>query len=310
MSATLRIRGEVRRIDGTLVMAVVNASPDSFSDAGLSATVESQLELAAQAIAAGADVIDVGGQSSITNSPELDAKLEIERVLPIVEWLHRAHPDVLISVDTYKPAVAAATVAAGVSIVNDVSGLRYPEVAEICAESGAALVVMHTAAPPKVRLQRADLYADVTAEVVAFLEDCIARAVAAGMPRDGLIVDPGPDFTKTPHQTLTVLRELDRVRALGRPVLLALSRKDFVGAVLQKSPRARDAGSLAALSVLATVGGNIARVHDVAGTVDAIGVVEHLMARQELSPDYLLPQELRHERGFRTGASDPVGPGS
>lgn len=291
-------------------MAVVNASPESFSDAGLSSTLDRQLELAARAVAAGADVIDVGGQSSITNSPELDAKLEIERVLPIVEWLHRKHPDVLISVDTYKPAVAAATVAAGASIVNDVSGLRYPEVAEICADSGAALVVMHTAAPPKVRLQRVDLYADVAAEVVAFLSDCISRAVAAGMPRDALIVDPGPDFTKTPHQTLALLRELHRVRALGRPVLLALSRKDFVGAVLQKPPRARDAGSLAALSVLATAGGNIARVHDVAGAVDAVRVVEHLMGRQELSPDYLLPQELRHERGFRTGTSDPVGPGS
>lgn len=296
MSASLRIRGTVRQIDGTWVMAVVNASPESFSDAGLSSTLDRQLDIAARAIADGAHVIDVGGQSSITNEPELDAALEIERVLPIVEWLHAKHPDVLVSVDTYKPAVVAAAVAAGVAIVNDVSGLRHPEVAEICADAGAALIVMHTAAPPKVRLQRADLYADVTAEVVAFLEDCISRAVAAGMPRDALIVDPGPDFTKTPHQTLAMLRELHRVRALGRPVLLALSRKDFVGAVLQRSPRARDAGSLAALSLLAAVGGNIARVHDVAGAVDAVRVVEHLVGRQELSADYLLPEALRHER--------------
>jgi dihydropteroate synthase len=296
VGATLRIRDTVRQIDGTWVMAVVNASPESFSDAGLSSTLDRQLDVAAAAIAAGADVIDVGGQSSITNEPELDAQREIERVLPIVEWLHRKHPEVLISVDTYKPAVAAATVAAGASIINDVSGLRFPEVAQICADSGAALVIMHTAAAPKVRLQRSDLYVDVTAEVVAFLTAGIDQAVAAGMSREALIVDPGPDFTKTPHQTVMLLRELHRVRALGRPVLLALSRKDFVGAVLNKSPRARDAGSLAALSVLATEGGNIARVHDVAGAVDAIRVVEHLTGRQELSADYLLPEALRHER--------------
>lgn len=296
MTVRLRIRDSVRLIDGTWVMAVVNASPESFSDAGRSSTLERQLEIASQAIAAGADVIDVGGQSSITNEPELDAQLEIERVLPIVEWLHATHPDVLISIDTYKPAVVAATLAAGASIINDVSGLRYPEVAGLCADAGAALVLMHTAAAPKVRMQRADLYADVVGEVIAFLEAATEQAVAAGMPREALILDPGPDFTKTPHQTIAVLRELDRIRAMGRPVLLALSRKDFVGAVLQKLPRARDAGSLAALSVLATTGGNIARVHDVAGTVDAIRVVEYLMGRQELDVGYLLPQELRHER--------------
>lgn len=297
MSASLRIKGTVRRIEGTWVMGVVNASPESFSDAGRSSTPARQLDIAGRAIAAGADVIDVGGQSSITNEPELDAALEIERVLPIVEWLHRTYPEVLISVDTYKPAVVAATVAAGASIINDVSGLRFPEVAEICADAGAALVLMHTHAPPKVRLQRPDLYVDVAAEVVAFLEAAIERAVERGMPREALILDPGPDFTKTPQQTVAVLRELPRVRALGRPVLLALSRKDFVGAVLKKSPRARDAGSLAALSLLAATPGNIARVHDVAATVDALRVVEHLMGRQEIGADYLLPQELRHERG-------------
>ena len=240
MTASLRIRNEVRQIDGTWVMGVVNASPESFSDAGRSSTLDRQLDLAAHAIAAGADVIDVGGQSAITNEPELDAQSEIERVLPIIEWVHRRHPDVLISVDTYKPTVAAASVDAGASIINDVSGLRYPQVAEICADAGAALVIMHTAAPPKVRLQRSDLYHDVAAEVVAFLEAAIEQAVGAGMPREALIVDPGPDFTKTPQQTVTLLREMHRVRALGRPVLLALSRKDFVGAVLNKS---REAGT-------------------------------------------------------------------
>jgi dihydropteroate synthase len=304
MSQTLRIRGSLRQITGTLVMGVVNASPESFSDAGQYTTLDDRIALADRLVADGADVIDVGGQSAITNQPEVDAALEIERVVPIVEWLHRSHPEVLISVDTYKPPVVAAVLAAGADIVNDVSGLLYPEVAGQAAAAGAALVVMHNRARPKVRLQDPDLYTDVLADVVGFLADGLARAVAAGMPREGVVLDPGPDFTKTPQQTLTVLRGLDHIRALGRPLLLALSRKDFLGAILDKPPRGRDAGSLAALALLGSTGGNIARVHDVAASVDVVRTVEHLMGRQELSERYLLPEELRHERG--TAAGSPV----
>lgn len=297
MAATLRVRGSLRQIAGTLVMGVVNASPDSFSDAGQYTTLDDRIALADRLIADGADVIDVGGQSAITGEPEVLAVLEIERVVPIVEWVHRRHPDVLISVDTYKPPVVAAVLAAGADIINDVSGLLYPEVAAQCGAAGAALVVMHNRARPKVRLQDPDLYDDVLADVVAFLTAQLERAVASGMPREGIVLDPGPDFTKTPQQTLTVLRGLDAVRALGRPLLLALSRKDFLGAILDKPPRARDAGSLAALALLGAPGGTIARVHDVAASVDVVRTVEHLMGRQELTGTYLLPDELRHDRG-------------
>jgi dihydropteroate synthase len=293
----LQVRGRTLDITGTLVMGVVNASPESFSDSGRYRSPADRIALAGSLVAAGADIVDVGGQSAVTGEPELAAAQEVERVLPVVEWLARNHPEVLISVDTYKPAVALAAVAAGAAIVNDVSGLLYPEVAAICAEGGAALVVMHNRARPKVRLQDPDRYADVVADVVCFLADRIEAAVAAGLPRRALIVDPGPDFTKTPHQTLAVLRRLEAVRGLGRPVLLALSRKDFVGAILSRSPRGRDAGSMAALAVLATVPGNIARVHDVVMARDVIGVVEHLMGRQDIPTDYLLPDALRHDRG-------------
>jgi dihydropteroate synthase len=210
---------------------------------------------------------------------------------------------VLISVDTYKPPVVAAVLAAGADLVNDVSGLLYPEVAGQAAAAGAALVIMHNRARPKVRLQDPDFYDDVLADVVGFLADGMARAVAAGMPREGIVLDPGPDFTKTPQQTLTVLRGLAEVRALGRPLLLALSRKDFLGAILDKPPRGRDAGSLAALALLGSTGGNIARVHDVAASVDVVRTVEHLMGRQELAETYLLPDELRHERGAALGST-------
>jgi dihydropteroate synthase len=296
----LLVRGRSRVLDGTLIMGVVNASPESFSDGDRRFSTADRVALAEELIAAGADVIDVGGQSAVTNQPELDAGVERDRVLPIVERLARDHPEVLISVDTYKPTVAAACLGAGAAIINDVSGLADPDLAVLCARHDAALVVMHTKARPKQRLQAADLYADVVTEVVDFLSEGIHRAVAAGLPRESLIVDPGPDFTKTPHQTITLLRGLDRVRALGRPVLLALSRKDFLGAVLQKKPRGRDAGTLAAIAYLTgSAPGNIVRVHDVGAAFDAVRTIDALTGRTDVDPAYVLPDELRYERPQR-----------
>lgn len=293
----LLVHGRSLVLDGTLIMGVVNASPESFSDGGLRSSTADRIALAGELIAAGADVIDVGGQSAVTNQPELDARVELDRVLPIVERLASDHPDVLISVDTYKPTVAAACLDAGAAIINDVSGLADPALAELCARHRAALVIMHTKARPKQRLQAPDLYTDVVSEVLDFLRARIEQATDAGLPRESLIVDPGPDFSKTPHQTIAVLRELRRVRALGRPVLLALSRKDFLGAVLQAKPRARDAGTLAAIAYLAgSAPGNIVRVHDVAATRDALRTIDTLTGRIEVDPDYVLPDTLRYEQ--------------
>jgi dihydropteroate synthase len=294
-SPTLRVRGRDRLIDTTLVMGVVNASPESFSDAGRFASLESRLELAESLIAEGAHILDVGGESAITGVPAIDANEEIERVVPIVEWIHSTYPDVLVSVDTYKPAVADAVLQAGADIINDVSGLRHPELAGLCAAHDASLVIMHTAAPPKVRMQKSDLYRDIGSEVLAFLIEKSDEAVALGVPRESLILDPGPDFAKTPHQTLALLREIEGVRELGRPVLLALSRKDFLGAITGRSPRGRGAATAAALSFFATKPGNIVRVHDVAAAVDAIATAEALAGLRDIPVDYLLPDEIRHE---------------
>jgi dihydropteroate synthase len=292
----LRLHGRDHVIDGNLVMGVVNASPESFSDAGEFASEEQRLELAAQLVRSGADVVDIGGQSAITNQPEIDADTEIERVLPIVEWLHRHHPDVLISVDTYKPPVAEACLAAGASIINDVSGLLHPEVADTCARFGAALVVMHTRARPKVRLQDRNYYEDVGDDVLALLTRLIETAISRGLPRESIIVDPGPDFAKTPHQTVAVLRRVDEVRTLGRPLLLALSRKDFLGAITGRSPRGRDAATNAALAYFASTPGNILRVHDVSAARDVVATVDVLRGARDIEADYLLPDEIRHEK--------------
>lgn len=298
MSApVLRIKGVEHALETTWVMGVVNASPDSFSDGGRFHDFASRVALAEELITEGADVIDVGGQSATTGEAELDPEDEAERVVPIVEWIRSHHPAVLVSVDTYKPLVARAVLDAGAHIINDVSGLRYPEVAGLCADHGAALVVMHTAAPPRVRRQDPGLFADVAQEVRTFLEEKSAQAVALGIPADAIILDPGPDFAKTPHQTLALLRSLDVIRELGRPLLLALSRKDVLGAITNRTPRARGAATDAAIAFFAASGGQIVRVHDVAAAVDVIATVEALSGKREIPIDYVLPDAIRHERG-------------
>ena len=292
----MRLRALGRDVDlrAPLLMGVVNASPDSFSDAGRFTTLEAQVEHARSLVADGADVIDVGGESGITNRPAVAVEEEIGRVVPLVERL--AADGVTVSVDTYKPPVARAAVAAGAAIVNDVSGLRDPALADVCAETGAALVLMHTRAAPKQRLQDASIAVeDVLADVVAFLTDRMRAAEERGVGRDQLILDPGPDFAKTPAQTTHVLRHLDAVVALGRPILLAVSRKDFVGAITQRSPAARGAGTLAAIAHGADHGGHVFRVHDVAAARDFLAVRAAL--RGEAALPGALPDALRHEPG-------------
>jgi dihydropteroate synthase len=169
-------------------------------------------------------------------------------------------------------------------MVNDVSGLRDPALAEICARGGAALVIMHTRVEPKGTLLDPAAYDDVVADVVEFLRERMAVAVAAGLPEERIVLDPGPDFAKTPAQTVAVLRRLDLLRELGRPLLLAVSRKDFLGAITGRPPADRDAATLAALSFAVDAGAGIVRVHDVAAAADFLAVRSVLRGERVLSP--------------------------
>jgi dihydropteroate synthase len=277
------------------LMGIVNASPDSFSDGGRHATPDAQLRLASELLAAGADMLDIGGESASTGRPPVAAQEEIERVAPLVERV-AGELGAVVSVDTYKPAVARAAIAAGAAIVNDVSGLRDPALAEVCAQTGAALVVMHTRAAPRERLQDPDLYGDIAADVLAFLRERIAVALAAGVAPEQLIVDPGPDFAKTPAQTVRLLADVERLHELGRPLLMAISRKDFIGALTGRAPRERLAGTLAALAHGADAGAHIFRVHDVRAAADFLAVRAALAGEIEPSRDLALADELRHER--------------
>jgi len=285
---------------GPLIMGVVNASPDSFSDGGRYGSLEKRVDLARELVAAGADILDIGGESATTGRPPVPVQEEIERVVSLIERvLAELDPagSVVISVDTYKPAVARAAIAAGARIVNDVSGLRDPALAEVCAETGAALVVMHTAAAPRVRRQDPDLYADVLAEVLAFLRARIAVALDAGVAREQLILDPGPDFAKTPAQTIELLSRAECLHELGLPLLWAISRKDFLGALTGRPPRERLAGTLAALAHGLDAGAHIFRLHDVAAAADFLAVRAALSGLAGAPRrDLVLAEELRHDR--------------
>jgi dihydropteroate synthase len=252
-----------------LVMGIVNANPDSFSDAVRLRTLDAQVAHALRLVADGADIVDVGGESGVTYTPVTAPETEIARVVPLVERL--AAEGVAVSVDTWKPAVARAVLDAGAAMINDTSGLADVGLAEACAATGAALVVMHTRAAPKQE-RFADYGGDVVADVVAFLADRVAVARAAGVGEDQIVLDPGPDFAKTPEETVAVLRAVDRLAALGRPLLLAVSRKYFVGAITGRHPSGRLAGTLAAVGWAVDAGAAIVRVHDVAETADFLRV--------------------------------------
>lgn len=277
------------------LMGIVNASPDSFSDAGAFPDLDARVARAAALVQAGADIIDVGGESGITLRPPVAVAEEIGRVVPLV----RRIVDELgatVSVDTYKPAVAEAAIAAGAVIVNDVSGLRDPALAAVCARTGAALVLMHTRAAPKQRLQDPDRYDDVVADVLGFLAERIGVAREAGVGDEQLILDPGPDFAKTPAQTIALLARLGELHELGRPLLLAVSRKDFVGALTGRAPADRLAGTLAAIGHGLDAGAHILRVHDVAAAADFIAVRGALRGDSAVDARLALDDAIRHAR--------------
>ena len=279
----MRLRAGRRELElggPPVLMGVVNATPDSFSDGGEFADLPAR---AADLVAAGAAILDVGGESAVGGRPPVSPSEERSRVVPLVQRIVAEH-DVLVSVDTYKPEVAEAAIAAGAEMINDVSGLRDERLAEVCARTGAALVLMHTRVAPKGTLLEPDAYDDVVADVAGFLAERMAAAVAAGVGEEQIVLDPGPDFAKTPAQTVAVLRRLDVLRALGRPLLLAVSRKDFLGAITGRGPRERGAATLAALDAGVRAGVSILRVHDVAAAADFLAVRAVLEGERVLAP--------------------------
>jgi dihydropteroate synthase len=292
MMTQLVARGRTIEVDRPLIMAVVNATPDSFSDAGQYSTVEARMERTKEVLDQGADILDIGGQSAITGVPEISEDEEIERITPVIEWV-TANTHAIISIDTYRPKVAAAALSAGAHIINDISGLLHRELADVVAQHKAGYVLMHNRGRPKVRLTDANLYEDVVADVVSFMDERIEWLHTAGVTTEQLVIDPGPDFAKTPAQTVQVLQHINQLLTYGQPVLFPVSRKDFIGAITGRPPRERLSGTLAAIAhTLTLTRSGIYRVHDIQEVRNFIDVWDVLQGHQELGAEVLLDRNL------------------
>jgi dihydropteroate synthase len=248
---------------GPFLMGIVNATPDSFSDGGRFLDLEAAAAQATRLAGEGADLVDIGGESTRPGAPPVGAEEEIRRVVPVIERLRASALPIPISVDTSKGAVARAALAAGADLVNDVTGLADPELARAVAEARAPVVLMHMRGTPADMQSRA-VYGEVVSEVASELRGVLARAAAAGIPSEGIILDPGIGFAKTPEQSVELLARVGELRALGRPLLVGPSRKSFIGKLAGAPVGDRVPGTLAAVTACVLAGVELLRVHDVA----------------------------------------------
>jgi dihydropteroate synthase len=260
----------------TLVMGILNVTPDSFADGGVHFDVERAVDAGIRMVAEGADILDVGGESTRPGADPLPGDEELRRVLPVVERL-ASRVDVPISIDTYKASVATAAVAAGASVINDISGLQYdPDLASVAAETGAALILMHTRGRSSGMYDLA-VYEDAAAEVARELEQAIERATRAGVSRESIVIDPGFGFAKRAEHSFEVLARLDTLAALDRPVLSGPSRKSFLKAALgDRGPAEREWGTAAAVAASILLGAHIVRVHGVRNMVEVARVTDSI----------------------------------
>ena len=262
----------------TLVMGILNITPDSFADGGVHFDPQRAVVAGLQMVADGADILDIGGESTRPGARPIEAEEEMRRVLPVIERL-RLQTTAFISIDTYKSSVAREAVKRGATIVNDISGLQYdPDLARVVAHTGAAVVLMHTRGRSREMYENA-VYQDVAAEVARELEAAIGRAAASGVEREAIIVDPGFGFAKRAEHSYEVLAKLPRLSELDRPILSGPSRKSFLKqAVGDKPPDEREWATAAAVAASVLLGAHIVRVHGVRAMVDVARVADQLRA--------------------------------
>jgi dihydropteroate synthase len=277
ISPRLDCNGRVLMLDRPRVMGIVNVTPDSFSDGGAHDSVDAAVAHGLRLVDEGADLLDIGGESTRPGAAEVSIEEELRRVIPVIERLAR-DTSVPISIDTSKPEVMRAAVSAGAGMINDVYGLRREGALDMAATLGVPVVLMHMQGEPR-SMQEAPHYDDVVAEVHRFLAERIFAAEMAGIAKKNIVVDPGFGFGKTTQHNLQLLAQLQRFTELGVPVLAGLSRKKTIGELTGRDdPRERVSGSVAAHLIAAQRGAMLLRVHDVAATVDALKVWNALAA--------------------------------
>jgi dihydropteroate synthase len=261
----------------TIVMGIVNVTPDSFTDGGMYLTTDDAVRHGARLVDEGADVLDVGGESTRPGAEPVDVDEELRRVIPVIEGLTEIQQTTPISIDTRKPEVARAALAAGARIVNDVTAGRDGAMLEAVADTGAGIVLMHMLGEPQT-MQDDPRYEDVVAEVHEFLRERIEAAVFAGIAEERVCVDPGIGFGKNVEHNLALLRSVSALRLLGAAVMVGASRKRFIGVLTgAEDPADRLEGSLAAAVLAASLGADVVRVHDVAPTVRALRVADAIV---------------------------------
>jgi len=262
---------------GIRVMGILNATPDSFFDGGLFLKPDDALARAGKMVEEGADLIDVGGESTRPNALKISLQEELDRVLPVIQLISSRLP-VPLSIDTTKAEVARLAVAEGASIINDVSGGRNePPILNVAAETGAGIVLMHSRGSPQT-MQNLTHYVSVVDEVMLELEKTLASAVAAGVQEERIVLDPGFGFAKNAGQNLWILRDLEKFKRFGRPLLVGISRKSFLGTVVGKKARERLAASLATQFLSMLRGADIIRTHDVGETVETLKILKAILA--------------------------------
>lgn len=267
-----RIRGATLDLDErALVMGILNVTPDSFSDGGRFLDPDAAVARGLELFDEGADLLDVGGESTRPGSPDVPADEQWNRLAPVLTRLRAERPDAILSVDTRSAEVAGRALALGVQIVNDVGALADPDMAATVAAAGAGIILMHMRGTPAT-MQRDTGYGDVSAEVRVFLRDRITRAEMAGVAREAIALDPGIGFGKSAQGSLELLARLGELAALGRPVLVGASRKSFLARTTgdEGPPEARVPASLAAAAIAVFEGAHLLRVHDVAPTVRVV----------------------------------------
>jgi len=258
------------RFEKTLIMGILNVTPDSFYDGGLFADVDTAVAHGKKMVSDGADLIDVGGESSRPGSAPLSEKEELDRILPVVTRL-LDEVSVPISIDTYKPLVADACLKAGAHLINDITGLTNPEMRKVVAKYKVPVILMHMKGTPKT-MQQNPTYQDMLGEITAFFREQITKARKEGIQH--IIIDPGIGFGKTVEHNLQVLKHLTKFKCLGCPILVGPSRKSFIGVITGESVKERLDGTLAAVTVAIMNGANIVRVHDVKECKRAIQIVD------------------------------------
>ncbi|MBW1707701.1 MAG: dihydropteroate synthase [Deltaproteobacteria bacterium] len=254
-------------------MGVLNVTPDSFSDGGHYFNPDKAVEHGLEMARDGADIIDVGGESTRPYAKEVSVTEEMDRVIPVIESLNK-ELSIPVSIDTYKSKVTLEALKAGASLINDISALRFdPDMASIAAETGVPVILMHMKGTPG-NMQDNPTYDDLISEILHFLKDAIARAVTAGIRKDLIIVDPGIGFGKTFDDNLKVIRELSRFGSLQSPVLLGSSNKAFIGRILNKEAHERDTGTMATVAAAIMNGAHIVRVHNVKKAAETAKIVD------------------------------------